>query len=88
MIQGLVQRSPIILKQNSAFSSLLNIIFDYLNYRKQKFIFNGQYSTLVIVKAGEYLKIPCLDDCYISDFSDGVAFNPKLFPDDTHFSWQ
>ena len=40
------------LKQNGVSGNLLNLIFDFLNARKQRVVLNGQYSSWASVKAG------------------------------------
>ena len=41
------------LKQNEVSSDLLNIIIDFLDARKQRFVLNGQYSSWASVKPGD-----------------------------------
>ena len=41
------------LKQNEVSSDLLNLIIDFLDARKQRFVLNGQYSSWASVKAGD-----------------------------------
>ena len=41
------------LKQNEVSGDLLNLIIDFLDARKQRFVLNGQYSSWESVKAGD-----------------------------------
>ena len=41
------------LKQNEVYGDLLNLIIDFLDARKQRFVLNGQYSSWASIKAGD-----------------------------------
>ena len=40
------------LKQNGFSGKLFDIITDFLNFKKQRVVFNGQYSSLTSIEAG------------------------------------
>ena len=66
----------------------MNIIIDFLSFRKQRFDLNGQASPWVFVKAGVpqgFILGPLLFLIYINNLSDGVSTTAKLFADDTFF---
>ena len=65
---------------------LLNILIDFLQERKQRVILNGQHSEWSNISArvpqGSILgPLPSL--IYISDISNNLSSNHKLFADDT-----
>ena len=80
--KGLIHK----LKQIGIGGSLLKILTDFLKWRKQKVVLNGQHSSwsdvLDSVPQGSILG-PLLFLIYINDLSDGRQCNPKLFADDT-----
>ena len=65
---------------------LLNILIDFLKERKQRVVLNGQHSEWSNISAtfpqGSILG-PLLSLIYISDLSDNLSSNHKLFADDT-----
>ena len=74
------------LKQNGISDKILNIITDFLNFRKQRVILNGQASTWVGIEAG----VPqgsihgmLLLLIYTDDLSDDLSTIAKLFADNT-----
>ena len=74
------------LRQNGISGDLLNILRDFLQYRKQRVVLNGQYSAWANVEAGVpqgSILGPLFFLIYINDLSDDLASNPKLFADDT-----
>ena len=74
------------LTQNDISGNLLNLLRDFLNYRKQQVILNGQFSTWKNVNAGVRqgsILGPLLFLIYINDLTEGVSSNAKLFADDT-----
>ena len=74
------------LKQNGISGNLLNVITDFLYQRKQRVVLNGQHSSWTNVQAGvpqESILGPLFFLIYISDLSDDLTTNPKLFADDT-----
>ena len=80
--KGLIHK----LKQNGICGPLLKILIDFLKSRKQRVVLNGQHSSwsdvLAGVPPGSILGL-LLFFIYINDLSDGLQFNPKLFPDHT-----
>ena len=74
------------LRQKGISGELLNILTDVLDNRTQRVIINGHYSSWVKVQAGVpqgSVLGPLLFLIYISDLSDNLASNTKLFADDT-----
>ena len=74
------------MKQNGILGNLLNFITDFLYQRKQRVVLNGQHSSWTNVQAGVpqgSILGPLFFLIYISDLSDGLTSNPKLFADDT-----
>ena len=74
------------LKQNPISEKLFDIITDFLNFRKQRVVLNGQYSSWISIEAG----VPqglilglLLFLIYINDLSNDLTTNVKLFADDT-----
>ena len=67
--KGLIFR----LKQNGISDKVLNIITDFLSFRKQRVVLNGQRSILG----------PLLFLININDLSDDLSTTAKLFVDDT-----
>ena len=66
----------------------MNLIIDFLDARKQRVIWNGQYSSWVSVKAGipqGSILVPLFSLIFINDLSDNLVSNPKLFADDASF---
>ena len=74
------------LKQNGISGKLFDSITDFLNFRKQRVVLNGQYSSWTSIEAwvpqGSILR-PLLFLIYINDLSDDLTTNLKLFADDT-----
>ena len=74
------------LRQIGISDDLLNILSDFLRYRKQRVMLNGQSSSWTNVNAGVpqgSILGPLLFLIYINDLSDGLSPNAKLFADDT-----
>ena len=74
------------LKQNDISGKLFGIITDFSNFRKQRVILNGQYSSWTSIEAGVpqgSILGPLLFLIYINDLSDDLTTNVKLFADDT-----
>ena len=74
------------LKQNGILDKILNIITDFLSFRKQRVVLNGQASPWVSIKAGVpqgSILGPLLFLIYINDLSDDLSTTAKLFADDT-----
>ena len=73
------------LKQNSISDKILNIITDFLSFRKQQVVLNGQASPSVSIEAGVpqgSILRPLLFLIYINNLSDDLSTNAKLFADD------
>ena len=73
------------LKQNGISGKLLSVLSDFLKYRKQRVILNGQVSSWTGVNAGVSqgsILGPLLFLIYINDLADGLSSNAKLFADD------
>ena len=65
---------------------LFNILQNYLQNRKQRFVLNGQSSSWLDVNAGVLqgsVLGPLLFLVYINDLADNLVGNAKLFADDT-----
>ena len=74
------------LKQNGITEKLFDIITNFLNFRKQRVVLNGQYSSWTSIEAGVpqgSILGPLLFLIYINDLSDDLTTNVKLFADDT-----
>ena len=74
------------LKQNGISDKILNIITDFLSFRKQRVVLNGQASPWVSIEAGVpqgSILGPLLFLIYINDLSDDLSTTAKLFADDT-----
>ena len=74
------------LKQNGISGKLFDIITNFLNFRKQRVVLNGQNSSWTSIKVGVpegSMLGPLLFLIYINDLSDDLATNIKLFADDT-----
>ena len=74
------------LKQNGISDKILNIITDFLSFRKQQVVLNGQASPWVSIEAGVpqgSILGPLLFLIYINDLSDDLSTTAKLFADDT-----
>ena len=76
--QGLLHK----LKQNGISGKLFDIITDFLNFRKQRVVLNGQYSSWTSIEArvpqGSILG-PLLFLLYINDLCNDLTTNVKLF---------
>ena len=73
------------LKQNGISAKILNIITDFLSFRKKRVVLNGQASPWVSVEAGvprRSILRPLLFLIYINDLSDGLSTTANLFADD------
>ena len=76
------------LKQNGISGNILNTIIDFLSFRKQQVVLNGQVSQWTSIEAGVpqgSILRPLLFLIYINDLSDDLSTNAKLFADDTSF---
>ena len=74
------------IKQNGISGNILNIIIDFLSFRKQRVVLNGQVSHWTSTEAGVpqgSILGPLLFLIYINDLSDDLSRNAKLFADDT-----
>ena len=76
------------LSHNGISRNLLNLIEDFLRYRKQRvLLFNGQNSSWKEITSGvpqgSFLG-PLLFLSYMQDLSDGLSSNCKLFADHTY----
>ena len=72
--------------QNGISDKILNIITDFLSFRKQRIVLNGQPSPWVSIEAGVpqgSILGPLLFLIYINDLSDDLSTTAKLFADDT-----
>ena len=74
------------LKQNGISGKLFDIITDFLNFRKQRVVLNGQYSSWTSIEdkvpQGSILGL-LLFFIYINDLSDDLTTNVKVFADGT-----
>ena len=73
------------LKKNVILGKLFDIITDFLNFRKQRVVLNGQYSSWTSIEAGVpqgSILGPLLFLIYINDLSDDLKTSVKLFADD------
>ena len=73
-------------KENGISDKILNIITDFLSFRKRRVVLNGQASPWVGIEAGVpqgFMLGPLLFLIYINDLSDGLSTTAKLFADDT-----
>ena len=64
----------------------MNTIIDFLSFRKQRVVLNGQVSQWTNIEAGVpqgSILGPLLFFIYINDLSDDLSTNAKLFADDT-----
>ena len=74
------------LNQNGISGNLLKLLRDFLSYRKQRVVLNGQHSSWDNVNAGVpqgSILGPLLLLIYINDISNNLSSNCKLFADDT-----
>ena len=74
------------LKQIGILEKILNIVTDFLSFRKQRVVLNGQASPWTSIEAGVSqgsILGPLLFFIYISDLSDSLTTTAKLFADDT-----
>ena len=74
------------LKQNRISGNLLDTITDFSNSRKQRVTLNGHFSSWISIEAGVpqgSIRGPLLFLIYITDLSDDLITNVKLFADDT-----
>ena len=58
------------LNQNGVTGNLLNTIINFLDARKQRVVFNGQYSPWVDVKVGELWELILSPLCFLKFFND------------------
>ena len=82
----MAQRSWFKLKQNGISDKILNIITDFLSFKKQRAFLNGQASPWASIEAGVpqvSIPGPLLFLMYINDLSDNLSTTAKLFADDT-----
>ena len=77
---------PLKLNQNGISGYLLKLLRDFLSYRKQRVVLNGQHSSWDNVNAG----VPqgsilglLLFPIYINDLSNNLSSDCRLFTDDT-----
>ena len=78
-------KSYIQIKPNDISDKILNIITDFLSFRKQRVVLNDQTSPWANIEAGapQGSKIgPLLFLIYIDDLSDNLSTTAKLFADD------
>ena len=72
------------LKQNGISDKILNIVTDFLSFRKQRVVLNGKASPWVSIEAGvpqgSILRSSTIILIYIND---DISTTAKLFPDDT-----
>ena len=64
----------------------MNSIIDFLSFRKQRVVLNGQVSNWTSIEAGVSqgsILGPLLFLIYINDLSDDLSTNDKLFADET-----
>ena len=74
------------LKQDGISGKLFDVITGFLNFRKQRVVLNGQYSSWTSIEAGVpqgSILGPLLFLIYFNDLSDDLTANVNLFPDDT-----
>ena len=74
------------MEKNGFSGKLIDIIANFLNFRKQRVVLNGQYSSWTSIKAGVHqgsILGPLLLLIYINNLPDDLATNVKLFADDT-----
>ena len=74
------------LKRNGLSDKILNIITDFITFRKQRVILNGQASPWTSITAGVLqgsILGPLLFLVYIIDLSDNLSATTKFFGDDT-----
>ena len=74
------------LKENGISDKILNIITDFLSFRKQRVVLNGKASPWVSIEAGVpqgSILGPLLLLIYINDLSDDLSTTTKLSANDT-----
>ena len=74
------------LKQNGISGNILNTIIDFLSFRKQRVVLNGQVSQWTNIEAGVpqgSILGPLLFFICINDLSDDLSTTAKLFAGDT-----
>ena len=74
------------LKQNGISGNILNTIIDFLSFRKQRVVLNGQFSQWTNIEVGVpqgSILVPLLFLIQMKDLSDDLSTNAKLFADDT-----
>ena len=73
------------LSRNGISGNLLDLLKDFLKYRKQRVLLNGQNSSWKGITSGVpqgSILGPLFFLIYINDLSDGLPSNCKLFVDD------
>ena len=82
----MAQGAPVQTKKNCISGKLCDIITNFLNFRKQRVVLHGQYSSWTSIEAG-VPQVSILGQLlfliYINDLSDDLTTNVKLFADDT-----
>ena len=74
------------LKRNGIDGNLINLFKDFLYFRKQRVVLNGQFSDWKPIQAGVpqgSILGPLFFLIYVNDISDGLQSEVKLFADDT-----
>ena len=80
--EGLIYK----LKQNGISGNILNTTMNFLSFRKERVVLNGQISKWTSIEAGVpqgSILGPLLFLNYINELSDDLSTNAKLFTDDT-----
>ena len=70
------------LEQNGISSNLLSTLTDFLNFRKQRLVLNGQLSSWSNIESGVpqgSILGPLFFLIYLNDFSEGLTTNVRLF---------
>ena len=72
-------------KQNGISDKILNVITDFLSFRKQRAVLNGEASPWASIEVSvpqSFIHVPLLFLICINDLSDDLSTTPKLFADD------